>query len=121
MKLFRLIQNRKKGLVIAVNKWDLIEKETSTARDMEREIKHRLQPFDDVPVMFVSATEKVRIFQLLDAAMKVYENKNRKIKTSVLNKTILPSLERTPPPSYRGNQVKIDRKSTRLNSSHVAI
>lgn len=107
MKLFRLIQNRKKGLVIAVNKWDLISKETDTARQMEREIKHRLQPFDDVPVLFVSATEKVRIFQLLDAAMKVYENKNRQIKTSQLNKTILPLLERTPPPSYRGNLVKI--------------
>lgn len=119
MKLFRLVQNRKKGIVIAVNKWDLVRKETNTAKEMEREIRNRLRPFDDVPVVFTSAVEKVRILQLLDAAMQVYENRSRKIKTSELNNAILPLLERTPPPSYRGTFVKM-KYITQLPLSYPA-
>lgn len=107
MKLFRIAQTRKKGIVVAVNKWDLIEKTTNTALEFETEIKYRLQPFDDVPVLFTSAMEKTRIMKLLDTCMEVYQNKSQKIKTSKLNQIMLPIIERTPPPTYRGNFIKI--------------
>jgi len=107
LKLFRIVQARKKGIVIVVNKWDLIEKDTNTARDFEESIKARLKPFDDVPVLFTSVTEKIRIMRILDTALEVYRNKGQKFKTSELNKIMLPIIERTPPPTYRGNFIKI--------------
>ncbi len=107
MKLFRIAQARKKGIFIVVNKWDLIEKETNTAKEFERTIKEKLKPFDDVPVLFTSATEKIRIMRVLDTAMEVYRNKAQQFKTSELNKILLPIIEKTPPPTYRGNFIKI--------------
>lgn len=107
MKLFRIVQERKKGVFIVVNKWDLVEKETNTARDFEKTIKERLRPFDDVPVIFSSATEKIRVMQILDTCLEIYKNKTQKFKTSELNKLLLPIIERTPPPTYRGNFIKI--------------
>ncbi len=107
LSIFRLAQKRNKGVVLLVNKWDLIKKETNTARDFENEILNRFRPFDDMPVIFISALEKKRIFKAIETALQVYENRNRKIKTSELNNLMLPIIENSPPPAHRGNYVKI--------------
>ncbi|WP_373549639.1 ribosome biogenesis GTPase Der [Haliscomenobacter sp.] len=105
--IFRLAQRRNKGIVILVNKWDLVEKETNTARDYEKVIKERIAPFTDVPVIFISVLDKTRIFRAIEAALEVYENRNRKVKTSELNELLLDVIEKTPPPSHRGKFIKI--------------
>jgi GTP-binding protein len=92
---------------VLVNKWDIMEKETNTARDYEKELKKRLAPFNDVPVIFISATEKTRIFKAIEVAIEVYENRQRKISTSELNKTILKAIEAYHPPVVRGHPIKI--------------
>lgn len=107
LSIFRLAQRRNKGIVIVVNKWDLVDKETNTARDFEQSIKERLQPFDDVPVVFTSVLEKQRLLKAIETALQVYENRNRRIKTNVLNETLLPILEKIPAPAYRGHFIKI--------------
>ncbi|MBP7699087.1 MAG: ribosome biogenesis GTPase Der [Saprospiraceae bacterium] len=108
LNILKLVQKRHKGLVILVNKWDLAEeKETNSARDFENAIKERIKPFDDVPVVFISVLEKQRIFKAIEAAMEVYENRTRRIKTSALNDKFLELIENYPPPSYRGNHIKI--------------
>ncbi|MCB0607386.1 MAG: ribosome biogenesis GTPase Der, partial [Lewinella sp.] len=107
MNIFRLAQRRNKGVVVLVNKWDLVEKETNTARDYEREIKERLAPFNDVPILFVSALEKQRIFQAVETALEVYENRQRKIKTAELNEVMLAAIEKYGPPAHRGRLIKI--------------
>ncbi len=106
LSILRLAQKRHKGIVILVNKWDLMDKETNTARDYEAAIKKRLEPFDDVPVLFISALDKQRIFQAVDAAMGVYANRTQKIKTSHLNDLMLQIIEGTPPPSVKGRYPK---------------
>jgi len=107
LNIFNLAKKRNKGIVILVNKWDLVEKETNTARDMEKEIKRKLAPFDDVPVIFVSVLEKQRIFQVLEAAQEVYENRTRKISTSELNEVMLAAIERYAPPAARSRIISI--------------
>ena len=107
LKIFRLAQKRNKGIVVLVNKWDLIEKETNTARDMEKEIRERFAPFRDLPIIFVSALEKQRIFKAVEEALKVYESRSRKITTSQLNDYFQPILDHNPPPAHRGRLVKI--------------
>ena len=107
VNIFALAQKRQKGIVILINKWDLIDKETNTSRDLEKEIRERIAPFTDVPILFISATEKVRIFQGLEAALSVYENRTRKIKISELNDKLLPIIENMPPPAHRGKYIKI--------------
>lgn len=108
MQLFRLAKDRHKGIVILVNKWDLVaNKETNTARDYEKVIKQRISPFDDVPIIFTSVHEKQRIFQAVEEAIHVHENRSRKIKTSELNEVIQEIVEQNPPPSYRGVFIKI--------------
>lgn len=102
LNILSLAQKRHKGIVILVNKWDLIKKETNTARDYENAIKRRIAPFDDVPILFISALEKQRIFQAIEVAMEVYENRTRRIKTAELNDVMLPIIEATPPPSVHG-------------------
>ena len=106
LNILRLAQKRHKGVVILVNKWDLIEKETNTARDYESAIKRRIAPNDDVPILFISALEKQRIFQAIESALEVYENRQRKIKTSELNDVMLPIIEATPPPSVHSRTPK---------------
>ena len=106
LSIASLIQKRHKGMVVLVNKWDLITKETNTARDYEAAIKRRLAPHDDVPILFISALEKQRIFQTMEAAMDVYANRSRRIKTSELNDLMLPIIEATPPPSVKGQHPK---------------
>lgn len=107
MSLFRLAQRRHKGIVILVNKWDLVAKETNTARDMEEEIRNKIAPFNDVPIIFISALDKTRIFKSVEAALQVQENRQRRIKTSQLNEIMLEVVERQPPPAYRGHYIKI--------------
>jgi len=107
LKIFRLAQKRNKGVVILVNKWDLVKKETNTARDMEKEIRERFAPFRDLPILFVSALEKQRIFKAVELALQVNENRKRRITTSQLNDYLQPILENNPPPSNRGRFVKI--------------
>ncbi len=106
LNILSLAQKRHKGIVILVNKWDLVEKETNTARDYEAAIKKRIAPFSDVPVLFISAIEKQRIFQAIEVALQVYENRTRKIQTSKLNELMLEIIETTPPPSVKGRYPK---------------
>lgn len=108
LQIVRYIVENKKGLVVLVNKWDLVENKTSnTAKEYESLIKKRLQPFDDVPVVFISALHKVRILKGLEAGMKVYENRTKKIPTSQLNEVLLPIIENNPPPAIKGKYIKI--------------
>ena len=107
LSIMTLILKRKKGLVILVNKWDLLEKDTNTARDFEKELKNRIAPFTDVPIVFTSVIEKQRIFKAMEVALEVHENRTRKIKTSELNDVMLPELERISAPTHRGKFIKI--------------
>ncbi len=107
VSIFSLATRKGKGVVIIVNKWDLIKKETNTARDYEKELKEKIAPFTDVPVIFISASEKFRIFQAMEKALEVFENRTRRVTTSVLNDIMLKEIERYPPPFSRGHAVKI--------------
>ncbi len=107
INILALAQKRHKGIVILVNKWDLVEnKQANSVRDYEAVIKNRIAPFNDVPIVFISALEKQRIFQAVEAAMEVVENRKRRIKTSQLNEVLLDVIERTPPPSVHGRYPK---------------
>jgi len=107
VSIFSLASRKGKGIVILINKWDLMPKETNTARDFEKVIKEKIAPFTDVPIVFISAEEKLRIFQGMEAAIQVNENRNRRIQTSVLNEIMLKEIERFTPPVTRGLSVKI--------------
>ena len=107
MSIFSLALKRNKGIVLLINKWDLVEKETNTARDYERRLRERIAPFNDVPIIFVSALEKKRIFKSIETALEVYESRQQRIKTSVLNEVMLEAIERNPPPAHRGRFIKI--------------
>lgn len=108
LAIFGLAIKRNKGIVVLVNKWDLVkDKETNTARDFEEKLKRKLAPFNDVPVLFVSVLEKQRISKAVDLALEVYENRTRKIKTSELNEIMLAEIEKKSPPAHRGKFVKI--------------
>jgi GTP-binding protein len=105
--IFSLAVKKGKGIVVLVNKWDLAEKETNTARDYEKELKQRLAPFTDVPILFISVKEKQRIFKTIEAALEVFENRQRKVTTSKLNEVMLKAIEKYHPPVVRGIAVKI--------------
>ena len=107
MNLIRLVHKRKKGLILAINKWDLIEKDTNTARDMEASLKEKIGIFTDIPIIFISVLEKQRILKVIETALQVYENRTKRIKTSVLNEIMLAAIERVPPPAYRGRFITI--------------
>ena len=108
LAIFRIAQKRNKGLVIAINKWDLVpDKETNTMRDKEKEYRQRFAPFTDLPIVFMSVLEKQRILKTVEAAMQVYENRNRRIPTSKLNEVMQAAIERYGPPSYRGREISI--------------
>lgn len=107
LSIFSLAVKKGKGMVVLINKWDLIKKETNTARDYEKLLKQKLAPFTDVPVIFISAIEKQRIFQGMEAALKVYENRQQKIATSKLNDVMLKAVENYHAPVVRGHAVKI--------------
>lgn len=107
MNIFGLAQKNRKGIVIVVNKWDLVEKDTNTMRDFEATIKHKIGQFTDIPIVFVSALTKQRILKVVEVAMEVYEARAKKIKTSKLNEVMLPVFEALPPPAIKGKFVKI--------------
>ncbi|MGB7393057.1 MAG: ribosome biogenesis GTPase Der [Pricia sp.] len=106
--IFWLAQRNNKGVVILVNKWDLVEdKETNTMKQYTKEIKQAIEPFVDVPIIFISALTKQRIFKAIETAVGVYENRSKKIKTRKLNDVMLPIIQHTPPPAYKDKYVKI--------------
>ncbi|HEY1870746.1 MAG TPA: ribosome biogenesis GTPase Der [Chitinophagaceae bacterium] len=107
LSIYSLAVRKGKGIVLLVNKWDLKEKQTNTARDYEKELKQRLAPFNDVPILFISAKEKTRIFRTIETALEVYENRQKKISTSQLNDVLLNAIEAYHPPVVRGHPVKI--------------
>ena len=107
LKIFGIIEQRKKGVVILVNKWDAIEKDSKTILEFEAKIKNKIAPFTDVPIIFISALEKQRIFQAIDKVLEVYNNKQIKIPTLQLNEVMLAEIEKYGPPAYRGEYIKI--------------
>jgi GTP-binding protein len=107
LNIFSLAVKKGKGIVVLVNKWDVIEKETNTARDYEKELKKKLAPFTNVPILFISAIEKTRIFKAMETGLEVYEHRRQKISTSKLNDAMLKAVEAYHAPVVRGNQVKI--------------
>lgn len=113
LSILQLALRRNKGIVIVVNKWDLIEKETNTARDIEKVIRDKMAPFTDVPILFISVHDKQRIFKAIEVALEVAENRARRIPTSQLNELIDTIVHKQPHPSYRGHPIKI-KYSTQL-------
>ncbi len=108
LNIFGLIQRNNKGVVIVVNKWDTVEKDTHTHRNYEQLIRDRIAPFSDVPVVFTSVINKQRIYKVLETARKVYESRARRITTSELNEALLPIVkEQNPPPAWKGKHIKI--------------
>ena len=107
MNIIGLADRAKKGIVLMMNKWDLVEKDAKTAPALEKAIRQRLAPLDYFPIIFTSVTEKQRIFQVVEKIIEVYENKSKKIPTSKLNEVILPEIEAYPPPAINGQYVKI--------------
>ena len=107
LNIFHIIDRNHKGIVIVVNKWDLIEKETNTHKDFEEMIREQIAPFRDVPIIFTSVTEKQRILKAMEAAVSVFKNRTRQIPTRELNDFILPLIEHTPPPAVKGKYVRI--------------
>ena len=105
--IFWLAERNNKGVVILVNKWDLVEKDNQTTKDMEAYVRKQCEPYTDVPIVFISALTKQRIYKAIETAVEVYKNRTKKIKTSVLNDTMLPIIQAFPPPQYKGKYVKI--------------
>ena len=107
MSIFNLIQKNRKGCVLVVNKWDLVEKDSNTMKEYTAALKSRIAPNDDIPIIFTSVLNKQRILNVLEAAQKVYDNYSKKIPTSKLNAVMLPEIENYPPPAWKGKYVKI--------------
>ena len=108
LNIYGLIQRNNKGVVIVLNKWDLIEKNTNTHREFEKMIRERIAPFNDVPIVFTSVINKQRIFKVLEITKQVFEARSRRITTSELNEALLPIVkEQNPPPSIKGKHIKI--------------
>jgi GTP-binding protein len=105
--IFWLAQRNHKGIVILVNKWDLVEKDTDSVKAYTREIKEAIAPFTDVPILFISVMNKQRIFKAIETAVEVYQNRSRRIPTSKLNDVMLPIIQKNPPPATKGKYVKI--------------
>jgi GTP-binding protein len=119
MNIFSIIQKNNKGLVVCVNKWDLIEnKEDKAVRVMEKAIRERFAPFVDFPIIFTSATSKQRIFKALEKVKEVYDNRKKHVTTNKLNEYMLPLIEKTPPPAIKGKYIKI-KYITQLQGPHV--
>jgi GTPase len=107
VNIISLAQRQGKGIVLMVNKWDLIEKDSKTSEKFKKEIQAKLAPIDYLPIIFASVLNKQRIYQVMEKAVEVYQNKTKKIPTSKLNDTILPLIERNPPPSIKGKMIQI--------------
>lgn len=107
VSIFSLAARKGKGIVILVNKWDTVEKDTNSAKEYEKMIHGKIAPFTDVPIIFISAKDKIRIFQAMEKALEVYDNRQTRVPTSKLNDILLKEIERFPPPISRGHSVKI--------------
>lgn len=107
LNIYSLATRKGKGIVVLVNKWDLVPKETNTAIQFEKELKQRLAPFNDVPILFISALEKIRIHKAIEVALKVFDNRQRKVSTAALNEIMLKAIESYHPPVVRGHPIKI--------------
>lgn len=105
--IFWLAEKNKKGIVILINKWDLMEKSTNTVRDYEAMVRKEIAPFTDVPIIFISALTKQRLYKAIETAVEVYENRKKRIPTSKLNETMLEVVQQNPPPATKGKFVKI--------------
>ncbi len=105
--IFWLAVRNNKGIVILVNKWDLVEKDTHTTKQFEQQIRKAIEPFTDVPIVFISALTKQRVYKAIETAVAVYENRSRKVPTRKLNDVMLPIIEHNPPPSNKGKFIKI--------------
>ncbi|OUV72787.1 MAG: ribosome biogenesis GTPase Der [Flavobacteriales bacterium TMED123] len=112
-RIFHIADRNKKGLVILVNKWDLITKDTTTTKVFEEQIRAKIAPFSDVPILFISALNKQRLLKGLETAIQVYNNRTQKISTSKLNNVMLPYIEQNPPPALKGKYIRI-KYSTQL-------
>lgn len=107
LSLFHQAEKNGKGIVVLVNKWDLMEKETNSAKEFEESIKRKTAPFTDYPVLFVSAIEKQRIYKAMETIAMVYQNMSKKVSTHELNEIMLPIILNTPPPAYKGKYIRI--------------
>ena len=105
--IFWLAHRNNKGIVVLVNKWDLVEKETNSVRDYTKKIREAMEPFTDVPIIFISSLEKQRIYKAIETAVEVYQNRSKRVPTHKLNDVMLPLIEHYPPPSLKGKYVKI--------------
>ncbi|MCW8981451.1 MULTISPECIES: ribosome biogenesis GTPase Der [Altibacter] len=105
--IFWLAHRNNKGIVILANKWDLVEKDNHSVKDFEKYVREQCEPFVDVPIVFISALTKQRIYKAIETAVEVYENRTKKVKTSVLNEVMLPIIQAYPPPQHKGKYVKI--------------
>jgi GTP-binding protein len=107
LNIFYIIEKNAKGVVVLVNKWDLVEKDHTTMKQFEEKIREQLAPFRDVPILFTSTITKQRIHKALETATEVYENRIQKIPTSKLNEVMQEIIQATPPPSVKGKYIKI--------------
>jgi GTP-binding protein len=107
VNIFHLIEKNRKGVVVLINKWDLVEKETNTVKEYTEMVKEKLAPFNDVPILFISALTKQRIFKAIEIAMEVYKNRKQRIPTSRLNEYLLEAIDEFPPPSIKGKFIQI--------------
>ncbi len=107
INIFSLAVRNRKGVVLVLNKWDLVEKDNKTHKQYEELVKNRIAPFSDVPIIFTSVLNKQRIYKVLESAVQVYQNRQRKIPTSVLNDELLPIIQQTPPPINKDKVVRI--------------
>lgn len=107
INILNIIKTNKKGILIIINKWDLIKKDQYTLNDYKKEIKNKISHLNNIPIIFVSSLKKIRIFKIIEIALKVFYNRKKKIKTSLLNKIMLPIIKKTPPQSINGTYIKI--------------
>ena len=107
LNILNLIIRNRKGVVLLVNKWDLVEKDQHSTNNFEKQIREKTAPFKDFPIIFISAINKQRVFKVLETAMEVYENRLRKIPANALNKYMLDAIEEHPPPAYKGKYIRI--------------
>ncbi len=107
MHLINLAVKYKKGVMIMVNKWDLIEKDSNTAARFKEEMKKKLGPLSFIPIVFTSVLQKQRVFKAIETAIEIYHERLKKVSTSALNETLLPVIEKNPPPAYKGKYIKI--------------
>ena len=106
-RIFHIADRNKKGIIILVNKWDLVNKNTNSTMIFEEKIKEKISPFIDVPIIFISATNKQRLLKALELSIEVFKNRKQRISTSLLNNTMLPLIENRPPPAIKGKYIKI--------------